>query len=37
MPPGTYSTLTLRLQSWVTGNVIHALHFLGVAALQRAI
>jgi exosortase len=35
MPPGTYSTLTLRLQSWVTGNVIHALHFLGVAALQR--
>jgi exosortase len=35
MPPGTYSTLTLRLQTWVTGNVISALHFLGVAALQN--
>ncbi len=35
MPPGTYSTLTLRLQTWVTGGVISALHFLGVAALQH--
>ena len=35
MPPGTYSTLTLHLQTWVTGNVILALHFMGVAALQH--
>ena len=35
IPPGTYTTLTLRLQTWVTGNVIGALHVLGVAARQR--
>jgi len=35
MPPGTYSTLTLQLQAWVTGTVISALHFLGVAARQQ--
>lgn len=35
MPPGTYSTLTLQLQTWVTGNVISALHCLGIAALQH--
>jgi len=35
IPPGTYTTLTLRLQNWVTGNVIGALHVLGVAARQR--
>lgn len=35
MPPGTYSTVTLHLQTWVTGNVISVLHFLGVAALQH--
>jgi exosortase len=35
IPPGTYTTLTLRLQTWVTGNVLHALHVLGVAAQQR--
>jgi exosortase len=35
MPPGTYTTLTLRLQTWVTGHVLTALHLLGVAAGQR--
>ena len=35
IPPGTYTTLTLRLQTWITGNVIGALHLLGVAARQR--
>jgi exosortase len=35
MPPGTYTTLTLRLQTWVTGHVLTALHVLGVAAGQR--
>jgi exosortase len=35
MPPGTYSSVTLRLQTWVTGSVIAALHGVGVAALQH--
>lgn len=35
MPPGTYSTLTLRLQEWVTGDVISALHLLGIAAIPH--
>ncbi len=35
MPPGTYSRLTLELQSWVTGHVLAALHLLGVAARQE--
>lgn len=32
IPPGTYSRLTLRLQLWVSENVVHALHLLGIAA-----
>jgi exosortase len=35
MPPGTYSTLTFKLQTWVTGHVLTALNVLGVAARQR--
>ena len=35
MPPGTYATVTVRLQTWVTGNVISALELLGVAARQH--
>jgi exosortase len=35
LPPGTYTRLMLRLQIWVTGNVLAALHVLGVAARQR--
>jgi len=35
IPPGTYTSLTLKLQSWVTGHVLTALHVLGVAAQQR--
>lgn len=35
IPPGTYTRLTLGLQSWVTGHVLTALHILGVAARQR--
>jgi exosortase len=35
MPPGTYGTVTTRLQGWVTGNVITALDLLGIAARQH--
>lgn len=35
MPPGTYTTLTLELQSWVTAHVLTALQLLGVAARQQ--
>lgn len=35
IPPGTYTTLTLRLQTWVTGHVLTALQALGVAARQQ--
>ncbi len=35
LPPGTYSRLTLGLQSWVTGNVLQALHLLGIPARQH--
>lgn len=35
MPPGTYARLTLNLQLWVTGNVLSALHLLGIAANQQ--
>jgi exosortase len=35
MPPGTYTTLTLKLQTWITGHVLTALHVLGVAARQQ--
>ncbi len=35
MPPGTYTHLTLALQSWVTGHVLGALQVLGVAARQH--
>jgi exosortase len=31
-PPGSYSRLTLGLQLWVSGSVMHALGLLGVAA-----
>ena len=35
LPPGTYSTLSLRLQTWITGGVLAALHVFGVAARQQ--
>jgi exosortase len=35
IPPGTYSRLTLGLQLWVSGNVLHALHLLGIAASRH--
>ena len=35
MPPGTYATLTLKLQTWISGHVLTALHLLGVAARQQ--
>ncbi len=35
LPPGTYTRLTLELQSWVTGHVLTALHVLGVAARRQ--
>ena len=35
MPPGTYTTLTLKLQSWVTAHVLETLQMLGVAARQQ--
>lgn len=35
LPPGTYTTLTLELQTWVTAHVLTALQLLGVAARQQ--
>ena len=35
LPPGTYATLTLKLQTWVTSHVLGALQILGVAARQQ--
>jgi exosortase len=35
IPPGTYTTLTQRLQLWVTDVVISALHTLGIPALKN--
>lgn len=35
LPPGTYSTLTLRLQTGVTAAVLHSLHLLGIAAARQ--
>ncbi len=35
IPPGTYTRLTGSLQLWVTGVVLHALHLLGVPAVQN--
>jgi exosortase len=35
IPPGTYSRITLALQLWVSGNVLQALHLLGIAATQH--
>jgi exosortase len=35
IPPGTYGTLTVGLQLWVSENVLRALHLLGVAALRH--
>ncbi len=32
IPPGTYSRLTFTLQLFVSRNVLHALHLLGIAA-----
>ncbi len=34
LPPGTYSTITLTLQLWVTDIVLHSLHLLGIAAFS---
>jgi exosortase len=35
LPDGTYARLTLGLQHWVTGSVLHTLHLLGVPARQH--
>lgn len=35
LPPGTYTRLTLSLQTWVTDGVLQSLHVLGVPARQR--
>ncbi len=35
IPPGTYTSLTLTLQLWVSDNVLRALHLLGIAATQH--
>ena len=35
IPPGTYGRITLTLQLWVTGNVLRALHLIGIAAVQH--
>ena len=35
LPPGTYATLTLALQSLVTQVVLGALHLLGIAAVRH--
>ncbi|MDQ5977396.1 MAG: hypothetical protein QG602_368 [Verrucomicrobiota bacterium] len=35
IPDGTYSRLTLGLQSWVTTNVMNMLHLIGVPARQH--
>ena len=32
IPPGSYTRLTLGLQLWVSENVLHALHVLGIGA-----
>jgi exosortase/archaeosortase family protein len=34
IPPGTYTRLTLHLQLWVTGVVLHMLNLFGVPAIQ---
>jgi exosortase len=34
MPPGFYSRLTLGLQLWISADVVHTLHLLGIAAGQ---
>jgi exosortase len=35
IPPGTYTRLTLTLQLWVSENVLHTLHLLGVPAIRH--
>ena len=35
LPHGTYARLTLGLQGWVTGSVLHTLHLLGIPARQH--
>ncbi len=35
VPPGTYASLTLNLQLWVSAKVLAALHFLGIPAVQN--
>ena len=35
LPHGTYSRITLGLQGWVTGSVLHTLHLLGIPARQH--
>ena len=34
IPPGTYSRVTAALQLWVSTNVLHTLHLLGIAAFR---
>ncbi|HEX7631448.1 MAG TPA: exosortase/archaeosortase family protein, partial [Lacunisphaera sp.] len=35
LPDGTYARLTLGLQQWISGSVLHALHLLGIPARQH--
>lgn len=35
LPPGTYGSLTLNLQLWVSERVLQALHLLGIPAIQN--
>ena len=35
LPHGTYARITLALQGWVTGSVLHTLHLLGIPARQH--
>jgi len=35
LPTGTYARLTLALQGWVTGSVLHTLHLFGIPARQH--
>lgn len=35
IPPGTYTTLTVRLQTFVTASVLNTLHLFGIAATRQ--
>ncbi|MSU65239.1 MAG: hypothetical protein EXS38_03860 [Opitutus sp.] len=35
IPPGTYTSLTLTLQLWVSENVLRTLHLVGIPAIRH--